>query len=699
MTDSGRAIAAAMLAVLAAGGVGAGEDWPGLGGTLRRNASAVDVPPAKLAAVWRRAFPATMPIHDVEAEPPNFLKLPGAKGSRNLAIARGHVALIAADAKGLPCEDPNAYLTALDAATGRTVNCVRIKARVGNNRVYRWPYNTVSASSDTMIGAVVTRWDAATGILFTGQCAYESSYTAYLPLANADGYEPGGVRPAVAAYAELAGKHPDYRDAFGRTRAEQQTILGVGVAYEGLKPWAWGLSGFVAGGAASGKGKASKYDADWETLFDRQGSSFYNTSAYFDVAPDGPLIGITKGAAWGHNTAGDAYLFSKHAGMKAVASWPQRPRGPGGVRLRPFTHGGVVLGNGRVFLAGPADDRDGYGGLGTRRPEGCLPRVDQGLHLWAYDLAVADRKPNGGLAGAAAAETATLAPAFCHRFPSRYEPTDDIDSWGQSYYECDGFYRPKAMAIDGKGVWAAWKPNQAGPVELIHATDEGAKAFPLNVGAGCKGVDLWPKLSVGEVGGRKLIVYYTGWAKHRRRVMPEDPEAVLSKYGYRNTPWGKLPERTRRSFLGQARRTGVWTDELLPPRAPAELAVFDADAGRVRWTYDVSARHPSLPANGFWTYIDRSHMVLAGRWAYVAWVDTTAPRAMLRLLAFDVAADAPEPVVRAVPLGFPSAGSERSILTDIAAVDGRLYALVTQSRNLWIRDPRWKAQHVIALEK
>ncbi len=121
----------------------------------------------------------------------------------------------------------------------------------------------------------------------------------------------------MPAYATAA-EHPGFQDAFGRTRAEHRTILGVGNEENGLQPWGWGLSAFRAG--APHKGKPSRYDADHATVHGRQGSSFYNTSSYFAVDDGGPLVGQCKGAAWGHNTAGHAYLFHKHTGMKAVAA-------------------------------------------------------------------------------------------------------------------------------------------------------------------------------------------------------------------------------------------------------------------------------------------------------------------------------------------------------------------------------------------
>ncbi len=78
-------------------------------------------------------------------------------------------------------------------------------------------------------------------------------------------------------------------------------------------------------------------------------------------------------------------------------------------------------------------------------------------------------------------------------------------------------------------------------------------------------------------------------------------------------------------------------------------------------------------------------------------MDTTGENAMLRLVALDLAASEPRAVEKALPLGFASAASRRTALFDLIAADGRLYALVTQSDRLWVRDPRWQAQHVVTL--
>jgi len=686
MSNCKSAVTSGLAALLLATVAVAGESWPGLAGSgLRHNASAVEIDPCAIAKLWQRQF-APLPIGDQDG-PNNEMNFHACKGSRNLTLRGGKIALIAADGPNVVNEATDYYCTVLNAADGSTLNWLRIKSSAGGTRAYRWPHACVSASTDNVCGIVQIAWDPQSGILFTGQGAYSSSYTAYRPLADAGEPKSSEWRDGRPAYRELATKHADFQDAFGRTRAEQYTAFGPTTLIEGMQPYTWGLSGFHRAPNRAAGLKPTRYDTDWETVFGRQGSSYYNTSSWFSLDTDGPLIANCKGAAWGHNTAGDAYLFNKHTGMKAVTAVPS----VGGVRPRPFTAGGAIVGNGRVFCAGPAEGR-----LGVDRPEGRVPKIDQGLWLWAYDVAFSNRKPNDGLVGEGAKETATLTLAFSHRLPSRFTPhPNDIESYGQSYYECDGFYRPKAMLIDGKALWIAWKPSQAEPVDLVCADDAGVKAYPLNVGAGCKGVDLWPKMSLSTTGGRKYITYFTGYAKHRRRFKPADIVTALKRM--HGEAFARLPQKEIDLTVRQGKAVGIWGKEFLPPRGPAELAVFDAAARRLKWTYNVSASQSSLPANEFWTHLDKTAMVVAGKWAYVGWVDVTGAEAALRLLALDITAAAPKPVARVIPLGFASAANRKTALFDLIAADGKLYALVTQSARLWVRDPRWTAQHVIAL--
>jgi len=684
--DFGIVCAAACLAVLAATARG-GETWAGLAGSgPRHNASAVSIQPRGLRVLWRRRF-AAVPIGE-QTGPNNEMNFAAGKGARNLTLLDGRIALIAADANDAPNETNDYYCSVLDTADGATRNCVRIKSSAGGTRAYRWPHACVSASTDNACGIVQIAWDPQTGILFTGQGAYASSYTAYRPLANVASYKPGRWQDGEPAYRELTDKHPGFQDAFGRTRGQQATVFGPTDSLSPMRPYTWGLSGFYLAPDRAGGEKPPKYDTDWETVFERQGSSYYNTSSWFQLDTAGAMIVNCKGANWGHNTAGDVYVFNKHTGMKAVVAMPELP---GGGRLRCFNAGGAMAANGRLFCAGPAEGR-----LGVDRPEGRVPKIDQGLWLWAYDVATANKRPDGGLTGPGGAETATLTPAFAHKLPSRFAPDpDDLNTYGQSYYECDGFYRPKAMLADGETLWFAWKPSRADAVELVRADGRGATAFSLNVGRGLMGVDVWPKMGLARAGGRRHIVYFTGYARHRRRLMPKDVVAELKRI--HGADFDKLSRKEIDLTVRQAKQSGIWDGELLPPRGPAELAVFDATGMKLRWTYNVSAAHPSIPANEFWTHLDKTAMVVAGRWAYVGWVDVTGEQAALRLVALDITADSPKPVVSAVPLGFPSAGSRKTALFDLIAADGRLYALVTQSDRLWIRDPRWKSQHVIAL--
>ena len=678
--------AAASLAVAPAG-LRAGEGWAGLAGSgPRHNASVVGIAPHRLRVLWRRQF-ATVPLGD-QTGPNNEMSFAAGKGSRNLTLLDGRLALIAADADDAPDATNDYYCTVLDAADGRTLNCVRIKSSAGGTRAYRWPHACVSASTDNVCGIVQIAWDPQTRILFTGQGAYSSSYTAYRPLADLATHRPGRWQEGEPAYRELTEKHPGFQDAFGRTRGQQMTVFGPADRLKPMRPYTWGLSGFYVAPDRAGDAKPPKYDTDWETVFSRQGSSYYNTSSWFPLDTAGPLMVNCKGADWGHNAAGDAYVFNKHTGTKAITAMPELP---GGGRLRCFTAGGAMVANGRLFCAGPAEGR-----LGVDRPEGRMPKLDQGLWLWAYDVALADRRPNDTYSGAGAAETATLTPAFAWKLDSRFAPDpNDLTTYGQSYYECDGFYRPKAMLADGKALWFAWKPSRADAVELIRADDKAAKAFPLNVGRGLMGADLWPKMSLADIDGRKHIVYFTGYAKHRRRLMPTDVVAELKRI--HGADFSRLPQKEVDLTVRQAKQAGIWDGELLPPRGPAELAVFDATSGKLKWTYNVSVAHPWIPANGFWTHLDKTAMVVAGTWAYIGWVDVTGQQAALRLVALDITADRPKPIVSAVPLGFPSAGDRQTALFDLIAADGRLYALVTQSDRLWIRDPRWEAQHVIAI--
>lgn len=664
------------------------ENWEGIEqGGLCRNATQSTVAPAGLSVVWQRTFPVSKVKGKNEFDDPvnDEMRLSCGRGSRNLTLVDGMIALVATDKS---TGDDGYHCTVIDADDGTTRNWIRVRSSIGNHRAYKWPYYCVSMSHDNITGIVNTHWDAESKVFFLGQGAYNSSYTAYRPLANISSYT-GSAQPGEPAFEQLAGNHGSFQDAFGNTRSAHKTVFGPNDFISGMRPYTWGLAAAITQPDVN-KGK---FDIDWQEVFPQSmGSSYYNTSSYFVVDAGGELIGNVRGYANGHSTAGDLYLFNKHTGMKAITAMPEMD----GKRLFPFTSQGAIIGNGRVFCAGAAD-----GKRGTDRPEGRVPKMDQGLYLWAYDYSVDDTKSNGGYSGKGSNETATLEPAFVHRFESRFTPDEnDIESYGQSYYECDGFYRNKAMIIDGKSPWFAWKPSQDDAVELIHADDNGAQTYSLNVGQGAKGVDLWPKMSLTEVGGRKYIVYFTGYARHRKRFIPEDPIQALRQVREDAglPPVSTEVENEVANHATKPSWNGMWTGKFFPPRCHAALAVFDVADKKVVYAYDISQNHPDIPSNEFWTQVDKTQMVTTGTWAHVAWVDTTAADARLKILSFDITESNAGPVVSHVRLGFGSADNARSALFDLIAADSRLYALVTQSARLWIRDPRWKAQHVIAIE-
>jgi hypothetical protein len=660
------------------------ENWAGLeGGGLKHNSSKTDINPGELKMLWQREF-YVVPEGDQEGVI-DEMHLPCGHGSRNLVYLEDKIAVLASEQSGIPNGPNDYYLSILSAEDGKTLNFLKVKSSKGNSRVYRWPHYGVSMSGDNITGFAQLSWDPETKYIFIGQGAYNSSYTAWAPMENLSTFN-GKLQDAVPAYLDLAQEYPNLEDAFGRTRNDLQTVFGPGEIIP-FQPYTWGLSGFYDEKVSLENSGKNRYDSDFKKVYGRQGSSYYNTSSYFNLDTNGELILQTKGADWAHNTGGDMYLFNKHTGFKAL----NRISFKNGERLRPFTMEGAIAGNGMVFCAGASEGR-----LGVGRPEGNVPKRDQGLALWAYRYEMRDQHANGGYSGKGREETVELLPVFEYRFPSRFIPdTNNIQSYGQSYYECDGFFRNKAMLIDGRGIWFAWKPSAAEAVELIYADDDGHKKFPLEAGNGLYGVDIWPKISLSEGEGKKYIGYFTGYAHHRKRFIPEDTEKALKEIHGENCK--NLTEKDIELTLKQAPQAGIWSKELHEPHGPAELVVFDVEKEKVKWTFNVSEAFPSIPVNGFWTYLDKIAMVVSGKYLYIGWVDLSKRQAQLLLVSFDITKTDPEPVVRTFSLGFRSGEYGKSVLFDLIAADGKLFALVTQSDKLWVRDPRWQKQHVVAM--
>lgn len=634
---------------------GTEENWIGeFGGGAHWNASAADLPPSALNILWHRVLNDV--VKDGDWNTYSERNIPAGKGSANLVLVDGKLALIAKDGSAAPSPgSPTGYLTVLDAASGETLNCISIVLNRGNQRVYNWP-NLVSMGTDSAPSIAGIAWDPQTKILFTAIGAYNMSYTAYRPLDNVSAFKKGSCQAGVPAYRALFDEHRELQDAFGRSRNELASTVGTNSnPPEPMQPHLWGMSGTY------GLSDGVKEDVDWRSLYGAA-AKYYNSSSFIRLDPKGDLIGLTiGGGTFGHGGALAALLYSKHSGLKALSKRPETkvlptpayPRGAPSM-LHPFATRGVILYDGKVYMSGPGDDT-----FGTARSLADGRGSDQGLYLWAYDYSMHDRKPNDGETGPSAKETADLSLLWTHRFESANTTVSDNnhDSW----HEDDGYRRNKAMLVDDGTLWMAWKASKSEGVQLAHAGPEGKEVFDLQVGKGAIGEDFWGKISLARAEGKKYLVYYTGHAKAR------------------------------------GRSSGTH----MSPRSPAALAVFDVSAKKLLWHRSLSSDQPSLRPNGSWTQIDRSQMVVAGRWAYVAWIDTSASTASLHLLAFDVADAQGMPREKILPLGFPSASHRDSALFDLIAAEGKLYALVYQANELELDSPTpkmmWSAQHVVAL--
>jgi len=701
-----------LLAALAGGALipakaQAQDSWPGLRGLLGQRASATPLDPSTARLLWQRTFACSPSGPWDSADQPNprgaFLQLPVGRGAFNLAWAGGRIALASADTT----QPPNSYaLTVLDAAGGGTLHSATLPAGLGNRRVFQHPHASVGMACDTTPGLLPIWWDPESLALFTAQSGYDTGYTAVLPLAGPAFQKDAPLPAAIPAFRQQMAEHPELADAFGFTRQSHIARLGVDAPDPALLPWAWGPSllrlaeGDTRQRTDLGYSRANGFDSLY----------FYNGSGQLFGDAAGPLLGTGHGYGSGHNPAGYAYLFNKWSGFKVLAknpSFPPLPPSPGSktpAELAPFASGGAILHNGAAYLAGPGEDRNADGRFGESRITPQLRGADQGLHLWALDFTLENKQPDGGASGGAALDTATPRLRFLHRFPTQTPHLDgQPESHAPSYYEGDGLYRPKAFLVDGGEIWFAWKPGWNLPIELIRAGAGGAQVWALGVAAARPVIELWPKLALARDGTAKRLVYFTG---HGRRRSPYTPDAATAErilamrhanLGKPSERWSDLPQEEREKRIQNATQGMWWSEELSPPSGPAELAVFDPAGGTLAWTDDLSARAPSLPAYDFFTCIDESHLVATGKWAYVGWIDTTGADATLRLLAYDTTAPAPDPRPLAFPLGIPAREFPRTVLSDLIAADGRLHALIHQSKTFQHQDPRWQHQHVVTL--
>src|SRR5438552_7990470 len=89
--------------------------------------------------------------------------------------------------------------------------------------------------------------------------------------------------------------------------------------------------------------------------------------------------------------------------------------------------------------------------------------VQTGLRLGALQFVNQNVHPlDGGYTGPGQNETAVKSA----RLFDYARSSTGAGSWN----EADNTYRNKAMALDSDGIWAAWKPSQADPVQIVRAT-------------------------------------------------------------------------------------------------------------------------------------------------------------------------------------------------------------------------------------
>jgi hypothetical protein len=345
-------------------------------------------------------------------------------------------------------------------------------------------------------------------------------------------------------------------------------------------------------------------------------------------------------------------LVNKRTGLAASADWNQSLNTDLGWTAFKMWNGALVNGD-RVYYMGPYDPAVPGNSVSATS-------VQTGLRLGALRFVNQNLHPlDGGYTGPGRDESAVMT--------ARLFDYARTSSGAGSWNEADNTYRNKAMLIDGDGVWAAWKPSQAAPVQIVRATPSMNPAWSLSVGAGMRGQDVWPNLALADLGAAgKYLVY----------------------------------------ALFNAR-----TAAGAPPNGPATLTVFDANSGTERWTVTLNTAsgtgaYPTLRPHSHELYFELARMVVAGSHAYVAWVDTqSGPNLKLMVAGFDVTAAAPAPMPEpfSVDLGIalnasPAAGvgNLQSRVADLIAANGMLYALVSESPDL-LRNGHVHAQQVVAI--
>ncbi len=622
------------------------EDWPGYEKDNRhQNSSSVDIDPAVLQFQWEHVF-----SNPVDCATTN----PGYHGSRNLCLVDGGIAVIARHNNTTGAGN-RAYVSVVDALTGEIATCIRTNMGVGPRRDQFGGYGSVWMEAyDTGVGIAVSFWDPTTGIYYMANGGDGTDQTAYKLLENAGDF-PSAMASGdwyvwgVPAFEDIRAAYPGLQDDQGNTAAS--LVMS---------------------------------DSNWDLPYGGTQGAGSNQTAFFEVPLDGDYI--VKPNDSGHIQGSGYVVVNKRTGLGArlknglcnlstIEPPNYSPPLTWGEWKTFKMWGGCMTTNGKVYFLGPGDDYDGSADLGDGGIQGASLVRDQGLYIGCLSFSYSDLMPNDGYTGPGTEETASPWPELWkYRYLSPSAPADLNDA--ESYLEQDGFYRNKAWLLDGETVWAAWKPTQAGNVQLIHCGPGGLNdTFDLGVGAGRRGQDIWPHISYVELGPtERYVVCYAGNAWYKAHA------GASSSSGWDTAALGD------------------------PPLGPAELAVFDADASVLKWTYvlnaaDQSGPYSSLPPNEATGYFDRSQMLVAGSHAYVAWVDVTGASATLKVVGFDVtSAPATPPTPFICDLGVASSSASKSFVMDLIAADGWLYALVTESDVMDTCEHIWDAQRIVAME-
>jgi PKD repeat protein len=510
---------------------------------------------------------------------------------------------------------------------------------VSCDRELHGAYKNMWDATETAWGEHVAAWDPDTGILFLAIGGDMPSHTAILPLANRASYS-GSVQTAIGAYATLATNFPDLRG--GNDQRRDSTS---------------------AGNVRNGGALANDEWGEAQNLF-------ANRTAMFDVQAGSSWLVLNRDL--GHSSAAGSSLANKYTGLPA--------KKPYGDMSNPLDYdstvtesgfpcfknwGGILTATNRVYFMGPYES-------GVSPYDVKMKTSSRGLRVACMVMSNADVRVNGGYTGPGAAETAMpVSEVFDVGWDST--TTNINESWHQSGTTNEGWQRNKAWLVQGDGIWAAWKPSRTSAVELVRVTNTESNRYSLGVGTNMLYQDIWPNIAYTDCGtAGRYVVYYLA-----------------------------------NSFTGPAdlgsTSTGVtneWT-----PAGPASLTVFDASARTVRWTFELNnaartGAYPDLPPNPAGCWYETSRLVVAGRYAHLAWVDTVGVgNARLKVATFDVAGHAPgaAPAPRAFDLGISKTGNGKSRVTDLIAVSNMLYVLVSED-NAIDRSGELNAQRVVALQ-